>query len=81
VSDREVLTAAERKAHRMAGELYTFIENHVCGNDPLTRADDLAEIRRSVHDIQYRLASQATGRLEPGKFRLMGEVIAEEAAP
>jgi len=58
----------------MAGALYTFIADNVCGHGP-TRADDLAEIRRSVHDIQHRLASQAMGRLEPGKFRLMGDVI------
>lgn len=76
------LTDAERQAVRVAGELYTFIERHVCGNGP-TRAADLAEIAARVHDIQYRVTGQAAARLYPGELRLMGEVTGGEpdAAP
>lgn len=69
-----MLTDAERKAVRMAGELYTFIERHVCGNGP-TRDDDLAEIAASVHHVQHWVMAQAAARLYPGELRLMGEVI------
>jgi hypothetical protein len=74
VSDREVLTDAERKAIRLAGELYTFIRDEVCGNG-LTRDADLAELTADVHRIQRLVMAQAAARLYPGEFRLMGGVI------
>ena len=74
------MTAGEREAVRLAGQLYTFIRDNVVG-DCLTRDDDLAEIRRSIHDIQYRVESQATARLYPGELRLLGEVVGEGPAP
>jgi hypothetical protein len=69
-----VLTDAERKAVRLAGELYSFIEREVCGHGP-TREADLVEICTRIHDIQYRIEKQAAARLYPGEFRLMGEII------
>jgi hypothetical protein len=74
VSDREVLTDAERKAVRLAGELYTFIRDEVCGHGP-TRDDDLLEVRISVHHVQNWVKAQSAGRALPGELRLMGEVI------
>ena len=66
-----MLTDDERKAVRMAGELYSFIECHVCGNGS-TRDDDLAELRASIHHVQRLVMAQAAARLHPGEFRLMG---------
>jgi hypothetical protein len=80
VSDRELLTDAERDAVRLAGELFTLIRDEVCGHGP-TRDADLAELTADVHRIQRLVMAQAAARLYPGEFRLMGEVIAEEAAP
>jgi hypothetical protein len=81
VSNRELLTEPERKAIRMAGELYAFIRDEVCGHGP-TRDDDLAELAADitaltaiVHRIQHRVMAQAAARLYPGELRLMGEVI------
>jgi hypothetical protein len=69
-----MLTGDEREAVRLAGELYAHIAGKVCGNGP-TRDDDLAEVRRSIHDIQYRVEAQAAARLYPGELRLMGEAV------
>lgn len=66
------LTDAERLAVRLAGELYTHIAENVVGPGP-ARDADLAEICRSIHDIQYRIEAQATARAYPGEFRLLGE--------
>lgn len=68
------LTDDERKAVRLAGELYTLIAERVCGHGP-TREDDLAEVRASVHQVQRAVMAQAAARLHPGELRLMGEVI------
>lgn len=68
------LTGAEREAVRMAGELYTHIQDNVCGTGP-TREADLAELRTSIHHIQHGVMAQAAARLYPGELRLMGEVI------
>jgi hypothetical protein len=77
VSDRELLTDAERKAIDMAGRLSAFISNKVCGHGP-TREQDIAELEADVHRIQYRVMAQAAARLYPGELRLMGEVIGGE---
>jgi hypothetical protein len=69
-----VLTDAEREAVRMAGELYTHVQDKVCGNGP-TRDDDLAELRASIHHVQHLVMAQAAARLYPGELRLMGEVV------
>ena len=69
-----MLTDDERKSVRLAGELYTLIAEKVCGNGP-TRADDLAEIRAAVHHVQHAVMGQASARLYPAEFRLMGEII------
>jgi hypothetical protein len=69
-----VLTDAEREAVRMAGELYTHVQDKVCGNGP-TRDDDLAELRASIHHVQRLVMAQAAARLYPGELRLMGEAI------
>ena len=66
------LTDAERLAVRLAGELYTHIAENVVGPGP-ARDADLAEICRSIHDIQYRIEAQATARDYPGELRLLGE--------
>jgi hypothetical protein len=68
-----VLTDAERKAVRLAGELFTLIRDEVCGNGP-TRDADLAELTADVHRIQRLVMAQAAARLHPGEFRLMGDV-------
>jgi hypothetical protein len=69
-----MLTGDERQAVRMAGELYTHIAAKVCGNGP-TRADDLAELRASIHHVQHWVEAQSAAREHPGELRLMGEVI------
>jgi hypothetical protein len=71
-----MLTDAERKAVRLAGELYTFIRDEVCGDGP-AREPDLAELAADVHRIQHLVMAQAAARLYPGEFRLMGEVVGE----
>jgi hypothetical protein len=82
-----MLSDDEREAVRMAGELYTHIQDKVCGNGP-TRDDDLAELRASIHHVQRLVMAQAAARLYPGELRLMGEVVGgapepgnEETAP
>jgi hypothetical protein len=72
-----VLTDAERKAIRLAGELYAHIEDWVCG-DGDTRHDDLAELRASIHHVQRLVMAQAAARLHPGELRLLGEVVGGE---
>jgi hypothetical protein len=71
----DLLTDDERNAVRMAGRLYAHIRDSVCGHGP-TRADDLAELRASIHHVQRLVMAQAAARLYPGEFRLMGEVTA-----
>lgn len=66
-----MLTDAERKAIRLAGELYTHIQDYVCG-DGSTRDDDLAELRASIHHVQHLVMAQAAARLYPGELRPMG---------
>jgi hypothetical protein len=68
-----MLTDAEREAVRLAGELYTHIAEKVCAHG-LTREDDLAEVRASVHHVQHWVMAQAAARAYPGEFRLMGEL-------
>lgn len=77
-----MLTDAEREAVRMAGELYTHVQDKVCGNGP-TRDGDLAELRASIHHVQRLVMAQAAARLYPGELRLMGEVAGgkPESAP
>jgi hypothetical protein len=69
-----MLTDPEREAVRMAGELYTHIQDKVCGNGP-TRDEDLAELRAGIHHVQRLVMAQAAARLYPGELRLMGEVV------
>lgn len=69
-----MLTVDEREAVRLAGELYSFIRDRVCGDGP-TRDDDLAEVRAAVHHVQHAVMAQAAARLHPGEFRLMGEEV------
>lgn len=73
-----MLTGDERKAVRLAGELYSHIAYRVCGAGP-ARDDDLAELRRAVHEIQHAIMAQAAARLYPAEFRLMGEAIGRAA--
>jgi hypothetical protein len=70
-----MLTGDERKAVRLAGELYTHIADKVCGRG-LTRDDDLAELRVSIHHVQHLVMAQSAAREHPGELRLMGETIA-----
>lgn len=74
-----MLTDAERKAVRLAGELYCLIRDEVCG-DTFTRDDDLAEVRASIHHIQQAVMAQAAVRLYPGELRLMGGIVGEPGA-
>jgi TIR domain len=73
-----MLTDAERKAVRLAGELYTLIRDEVCGDGP-ARDADLAELAADIHRIQHRVTAQAAARMYPGEFRLMGEVVSGQA--
>jgi hypothetical protein len=66
-----LLTGAEREAVRLAGLLYTLIEEHIVADGP-TRDDDLAELRAAVHVIQRAMLAQAAGRAYPEEFRLLG---------
>lgn len=77
-----MLTDAEHRAVRLAGELYALIRDEVCGHGP-DREDDLAEVRTDIHRVQYRIIGQAAAREYPGKYRLLGEAIGAkpEAAP
>jgi len=73
------LTAAERCAVRLAGELYTLIADDVVAPGT-TREDDLAELRSHVHAIQNMVKAQAAGRACPLEFRLLGSTL-PDAAP
>ena len=68
------LTAEEREAIRLAGELYTHIQDQVCGTG-VTREADLAELRLTIHAIQRLVMAQAAARAYPDELRLMGEVV------
>lgn len=75
LSDREdALTSAERRAIRVAGELFSLIRDEICGDGP-TRDADLAELTADIHRMQHLVMAQAAARVYPGEFRLMGEVI------
>jgi hypothetical protein len=74
------LTADERDAVRLAGELYTLIAEEICGSGP-TRGDDLAELRAAVHLIQRAVLANAAARGYPSEFRLLGEVLPGRAGP
>ena len=69
-----LLTADEREAVRLAGQLYTLIAGHVVTDGP-TRDDNLAEVRAAVHLIQRAVLAQAAARAYPLEFRLLGAVI------
>jgi hypothetical protein len=73
-----MLTGDERKAVRLAGELYTHIADKVCGSGP-TRDDDLAELRAAIHVVQHLVMAQSAARAHPGDLRLMGEVTGRAA--
>lgn len=75
-----LLTFAERQAVRDAGMLYTHIAGHVVTGGP-TRADDLAEFRAAVHQIQRAVLAQAAVRACPTEFRLLGTVLPAESGP
>lgn len=75
-----LLTEAEHQASRMAGELYTFIAEAIVGHGP-TREADLAELASAVHVIQRAVEAQGTARAYPGRYRLLGEVIARCGDP
>jgi DNA-binding CsgD family transcriptional regulator len=68
------LTGAERRAVRLAGELYTLIASEIAG-DGATREDDLAELRYHVHAIQNAVKAQAAARLYPLEFRMLGSEL------
>jgi hypothetical protein len=71
------LTDEEREAIRLAGRLYCYIRDNVCGSGS-SRDDDLAELRASIHHIQHLVMAQAAARAYPGELRLMGESLASE---
>jgi hypothetical protein len=73
-----MLTEDEHEAIRMAGELYTFIADRVCGMG-VTREDDLRELRAEIHRIQHTIMAQAAARESPDELRLMGEVVGWQA--
>jgi len=70
----EALADEEREAIRLAGALYTLIQDRICGIG-VTREADLAELRGKVHDIQRLIMAQAAARAYPDELRLMGEVV------
>jgi len=72
-----MLTDAERKAVRLAGELYTFIRDEVCGDGP-AREPDLAELAADIHRIQHRVMAQAAARMYPDELRLMGQMVGDD---
>jgi hypothetical protein len=69
-----VLTDDERKAVRLAGELYTHIAANVAGDGP-TRPADLAEIAAAVHVIQRAVLANSAARDCPAEFRLLGAIV------
>ena len=69
-----MLTDEEREAIRLAGELYTHIQDRVCGLG-VTREADLAELRLAIHAVQRLVMAQAAARAYPDELRLMGEVV------
>lgn len=76
-----MLTESERKAVRLAGELYSLIRDEVCGNGD-SRDADLLEVRISIHHVQNWVKAQAAGRAHPGELRLMGDAVGTtEAVP
>jgi hypothetical protein len=68
------MTAEERQLVRDLGLIYVRFEA-VTGQDPLTRHDDLREVRGHVHALQNAVKAQAAARACPQEFRLLGEVI------
>lgn len=69
----ELLTADERRAVQLAGELWNLLCNIV--EDGPTREADLAELVPHVHAIQQAVMSQAAGRAYPELYRRLGGVL------
>lgn len=77
----EYLTKAEHEVIALTGKIYTLVRDEIAGHDR-TRDEDLAEIQvhlsaiqAHVHAIQHAAMGQAAGRLYPGQYRLLGEVL------
>jgi hypothetical protein len=69
----DCFTAAELAALDLAARLAEKL-SQVVGDGP-TRAPDLNELLVHVHAIQNALMAQATARLYPERFRLLGGVV------
>lgn len=67
----DLLTPAERRAVRMAGELSTFITEEIISHGR-TRDEDIVTLEFYVHGIQRMIMAQAAARALPGEFRLLG---------
>ena len=70
---RQLLTAEEKRAVVLAGELFDAIHPTV-GHGP-ARERDLAEFLYMVHNIQARSMGQAAARAYPEEFRLLGKTV------
>lgn len=70
-----MLNEDEQKAVRLAGELSAFITEWIIGIGP-TREQDIAELEAAIHVVQRMVLAQAAAREYPGRYRLLGEVIA-----
>jgi len=72
----DLLTDAERKAVRLAGELWGAL-CQVVDFGP-TRDADLHELIVHVHAIQHAIMSNAAARAYPDEFRRLGSTIQQE---
>jgi hypothetical protein len=73
-----LLTAAERNLIRALGLAYRQFEE-LAGHSPLTRDDDLAEVRLHVHALQRMIMAQAAARAFPGELRALGLTVTDGA--
>lgn len=74
VSEDKLLTDEERRAIRLAGELSTYITDHIIGHGA-NRAQDIAELESDIHHIQRRVMAQAAARAYPNELRLLGKSV------
>jgi len=68
----DLLTAAELRALDLTTELTNLLAGEIIGNGT-TRAGDVNEMCRRIHDVQHMIMAQAAARAFPEKFRVLGE--------
>lgn len=72
----ELLTASEKRATGLLGQVHHLFVNEICGNHIIARDLDIKEFTDHIHILQNMIMCQAAARAYPDEFRLAGEVLA-----